>query len=114
LESPGYVSAIVIYRYGSCAIRLYNHRVAKESLCFDCAVSRTVEPGAMLDLARVIDDLRRRKELIERAILQLEELRDQAGADIPKQRRGRKSMDPAERLLVSSRMKSYWEKRRKQ
>jgi vacuolar-type H+-ATPase subunit H len=68
----------------------------------------------MLDLARVIDDLRKRKELIERAILQLEELRDQVVPDAAKSRRGRKSMDPAERLAVSSRMKSYWEKRRKQ
>jgi hypothetical protein len=68
----------------------------------------------MLDLARVIDDLRKRKELIERAILQLEELRDQVVPDAAKSRRGRKSMDPAERLAVSSRMKSYWENRRKQ
>jgi hypothetical protein len=68
----------------------------------------------MLDLERVIDDLRRRKELLERAILQLEELRDQPAGDVSKSRRGRKSMDPAERLMVSSRMKSYWEKRRKQ
>jgi hypothetical protein len=63
----------------------------------------------MIDLVKVLEQLRSRKELVERAIAQLEEL----ARDHPRSRRGRKSMGEAERLEVSSRMKSYWESRRK-
>jgi hypothetical protein len=68
----------------------------------------------MVDLEKVLQELRSRKALIERAIAQMEELLCGADGDAPQSRRGRKSMGEAERLQVSARMKSYWESRRKQ
>jgi hypothetical protein len=67
----------------------------------------------MVDLEKVLQELRSRKELIERAIAQMEGLLYEADGDAPHSRRGRKSMGEAERLQVSARMKSYWETRRK-
>jgi len=67
-----------------------------------------------MDLDKAIRHLRNRKELVDRAIAQLEELLNRAGVDRPQRRRGRKFMDDAERLQVSLRMRSYWENRRKQ
>lgn len=71
-------------------------------------------PRPMVNLEKVIQELRSRKELIERAIAQMEELLPRSHGDAPRSRRGRKSMGEAERLRVSARMRSYWETRRKQ
>jgi len=70
-----------------------------------------------MDLYETIQQLKREKEKIERAIAQLEELQaslDSAGVHPPLyQRRGRKWMGPEERRQVSERMKKYWETRRR-
>jgi hypothetical protein len=60
-----------------------------------------------MDLTNIIEDLRREKERLDRAIASIEQL--QADGDIPvRSRRGRKSMSPEERRQVSARMKKYW------
>jgi hypothetical protein len=70
-----------------------------------------------MDLYKAIQDLYAEKEKLERVIASLEELQRSAGSVpiLPKgvQRRGRKSMDAAERQEVSERMKRYWAGRRK-
>jgi hypothetical protein len=71
-------------------------------------------PQPMIYLEKALEQLRSRKELVDHAIAQLEGLLHGAGAEGPQSRRGRKSMGEAERRQVSSRMKSYWESRRKQ
>jgi hypothetical protein len=68
----------------------------------------------MVDLEQVLQDLRNRKALIEHAIAQMEDLLLREDGNTPPKRRGRKFMDEQERLEVSSRMKAYWESRRKQ
>jgi hypothetical protein len=68
----------------------------------------------MINLDKAIQQLRDRKEMVDRAINQLEELMKMPATDVGRSRRGRKSMDEAERLQVSARMKTYWENRRKQ
>jgi hypothetical protein len=68
----------------------------------------------MVDVEKALEQLRSRKALVDDAIAQFEGLLHGAGADGPQNRRGRKSMGEAERRQVSSRMKSYWESRRKQ
>jgi hypothetical protein len=70
----------------------------------------------MVDLEKVLRDLRTRKALIEHAIAEMEDLlfRDGSNGARTQKRRGRKSMNEQERLQVSSRMKAYWENRRKQ
>jgi hypothetical protein len=69
-----------------------------------------------MDLYKAIQELYAEKEKLERVIASLEELQRTAGdlPVIPKntQRRGRKSMSPAEREEVSERMKRYWASRR--
>jgi hypothetical protein len=70
-----------------------------------------------MDLYKAIRDLYAEKERLERVIASLEELQ-RSGSELPapttgKKRRGRKSMDPAERQQVSERMKRYWAGRRK-
>ena len=69
-----------------------------------------------MDLYKAIQDLYAEKEKLERVIASLEELQRTAGAlpELPKpaRRRGRKSMDPAERQEVSERMRKYWASRR--
>jgi hypothetical protein len=71
-----------------------------------------------MDLYKAIQDLYAEKEKLERVIASLEELQRNAGSVpvLPKgmQRRGRKSMNAAERQEVSERMKRYWAGRRKQ
>jgi hypothetical protein len=60
-----------------------------------------------MDLNPIIEDLRREKEILDRAIASVEEL--QADGDVPvRKRRGRKSMSPEERREVSERMKKSW------
>ena len=70
-----------------------------------------------MDLYKAIQDLYAEKEKLERVIASLEELQRTAGSvpELPKgvQRRGRKSMNAAERQEVSERMKRYWASRRK-
>ena len=66
----------------------------------------------MTDLEKVIQQLRKRKEAIERTIVELEELLALEAGKVRRNGRGRKSMGEAERQQVSSRMKAYWEKRR--
>ena len=70
-----------------------------------------------MDLYKAIQQLYEEKERLERVIASLEELQRTAGfvPTLPNglKRRGRKSMDAAERLEVSERMKKYWESRRK-
>jgi len=72
-----------------------------------------IERSLDMDLTKAIEDLRRDKEKLERAIAFLEELR--AAGEIPlRKRRGRKFMSLAERQEVSARMVRYWKDRRKQ
>ncbi|MBZ5728577.1 MAG: hypothetical protein LAP87_26795 [Acidobacteriia bacterium] len=71
-----------------------------------------------MDLYKAIQDLYAEKEKLERVIVSLEELQRTAGA-VPVlsrggKRRGRKSMNAAERQEVSERMKKYWASRRKE
>ncbi len=69
-----------------------------------------------MDLYKAIQELYEEKERLERVIASLEELQRTGSAPAepakPHGRRGRKSMDPAERKVVSERMRKYWEKRR--
>jgi len=69
-----------------------------------------------MDLYKAIQDLYAEKEKLERVIASLEELQRTAGTlpAVPKpaRRRGRKSMDSAERQEVSERMRKYWANRR--
>jgi hypothetical protein len=73
-----------------------------------------------MDLRATIRELYEEKQRIEEAIASLEELLGAKGRpgkhaleEPPRKgRRGRKEMSPEERLVVSSRMKQYWAKRR--
>ena len=69
-----------------------------------------------MDLQKAIQELYAEKEKLERVIASLEELQRTAGSvpDLPEpaKRRGRKSMNPAERQEVSDRMRKYWASRR--
>ena len=69
-----------------------------------------------MDLHKAIQDLYAEKEKLERVIASLEELQRTAGAlpvlPKPVKRRGRKSMNAAERQEVSERMRKYWASRR--
>ncbi len=69
-----------------------------------------------MDLHKVIQDLYAEKEKLERVIASLEELQRNPGSfpalPKPAKRRGRKSMNPAERQDVSERMRKYWAGRR--
>jgi hypothetical protein len=69
-----------------------------------------------MDLDKAIQDLYAEKEKLERVIASLEELQRTAGSlpvlPNPAKRRGRKSMNAAERQEVSERMSKYWASRR--
>lgn len=70
-----------------------------------------------MDLYRTIRELYEEKKRIEQAIASLEQLLASKGTTdvnrtVTKKRRGRKSMGPEERRLVSERMKKYWAQRR--
>ncbi|MCL6506876.1 MAG: hypothetical protein K6T59_07610 [Bryobacteraceae bacterium] len=70
-----------------------------------------------MDLYRAIRELYEEKRRIEEAIASLEQLlasKSAAGVfdSLLKKRRGRKSMGPEERRMVSERMKKYWAQRR--
>ena len=64
-----------------------------------------------MDLSDALQKLYAEKESLMRAITALESL--QNGAQAPRSRRGRKSMNPEERQEVSLRMKKYRASRRK-
>jgi len=69
-----------------------------------------------MDLAKALQELYAEREKLDRAITSLEELQRTGSLPNPTgsgKRRGRKSMDPAERVEVSERMKKYWASRRK-
>ncbi len=71
-----------------------------------------------MDLYKAIRDLYAEKKRLEEAIASLEELLEAKAAtenlnlDGLRKRRGRKSMGPEERRIVSERMKKYWASRR--
>ena len=66
-----------------------------------------------MDLIKIIGELSREKEKLDRAIAALENVQSSAtGAAPQKKRRGRKSMSPEERREVAERMKKYWAGRR--
>ncbi|PWT97287.1 MAG: hypothetical protein C5B51_31645 [Terriglobia bacterium] len=67
----------------------------------------------MIDIDKLIQELNAEIEKIRRTITCLEGLRS-APRPPAANRRGRKSMDAAERQLVSERMKKYWAGRRRQ
>jgi hypothetical protein len=69
-----------------------------------------------MDLNKIIEELQKEKEQLEKVIQAVENLqrRFQGGPSSFKGgRRGRKAMSEKERQEVSARMKSYWEKRRR-
>jgi len=71
-----------------------------------------------MDLYKAIRDLYAEKKRLEEAISSLEELLETKAAteninlEGLRRRRGRKSMGPEERRVVSERMKKYWASRR--
>ena len=68
-----------------------------------------------MDLLSYVHELQIRKEMIERAIVELSQLQVGSGpSGTPGERRGRKSMGLEERREVSERMKRYWANRRRQ
>ena len=66
-----------------------------------------------MDLSKIIGELLRDKEKLERVIASLEGLQAlKVDENLPlRKRRGRKSMSPEERREVSTRMKKYWANR---
>lgn len=67
-----------------------------------------------MDLNKYIRELLRERDRLDEAITTLERLIEEHPALASTRRRGRKSMNPAERREVSKRMRTYWEKRRKE
>jgi len=70
-----------------------------------------------MDLAKIIKELTEDKQKLEAAIAMLEDLDRTAVQvpDLPKpKRKGRKSMPPEERQVVSERMKRYWARYREE
>ncbi len=65
-----------------------------------------------MDLYKTIAELYEEKRRVESAIEHLEQLQSSARPIIPPKKRGRKGMTPAERQVVSERMRMYWSGRR--
>ena len=69
-----------------------------------------------MDLWKVLDQLHRERNKLDRIIRQLESLKrsDEHGkhGHTAPSRRGRRNMPDAERRAVSERMKAWWEQRR--
>jgi adenylate kinase family enzyme len=66
-----------------------------------------------MDFSRTIEQLRREKEKLERAIALLEELQTAVPeTDREKPRMGRRFIGEDERREISERMKKYWAERR--
>jgi len=72
--------------------------------------------GELMDLIRIIQELRQERDKLDAIINSLEQLKgpDSMRPQFAPGRRGRRSMDAAGRLEVSRRMKKYWENRRSQ
>lgn len=68
-----------------------------------------------MDLEKAIRDLLAERDRISGIITQLELMQKHQGATPPRnqKQRGRKSMSDEERILVSNRMRQYWESRRR-
>jgi hypothetical protein len=68
-----------------------------------------------MDLEKAIRDLLAERDRINGIITQLELMQKHQGTAPPRnqKQRGRKSMSDAERVIVSNRMRQYWESRRK-
>ena len=67
-----------------------------------------------MDIHLILKDLRDQKQNIETVIALLQELEGLGDPAVLSPRRGRKSMNAAERQSVSARIKRYWETRRAQ
>jgi hypothetical protein len=70
-----------------------------------------------VDLSKTLQELYAEKERLEQSIALLEEFQrsrsgGEAAAAPARKRRGRKTMGPEERRLVSMRMRAYWAGRR--
>jgi hypothetical protein len=68
-----------------------------------------------MDLLKAIRELQEEKQRLDEVIRSLEEfLQTNTSQERPaaQRRRGRKSMNPEERLKVSERMKNYWASKR--
>jgi hypothetical protein len=65
-----------------------------------------------MDLNKAIRDLHEELDKLNQVIASLEQFQSTGTMPEPP-RRGRKSMNENERLIVSERMKNYWEGRRK-
>jgi len=65
-----------------------------------------------MDLQKAIRDLYEEKERLDGVIASLEQYLRTNGAGVEKRKRGRKSMGPEERQVVSARMRDYWAARR--
>ena len=66
-----------------------------------------------MDLYKAIRELYQEKVRLDQVITSLEQLaKTGIPEDEPPKKRGRKSMNAAERRAVSERMKKYWEARR--
>jgi hypothetical protein len=68
-----------------------------------------------MDLEKAIRDLLAERDRINGIITQLELMQKHQGTTPPRnqKQRGRKSMSDEERIIVSNRMRQYWESRRK-
>jgi hypothetical protein len=94
-------------------------RIEPRDLLGNCKLGRfgrIWEIKRNMDLLKVIVELRRERERLDRVIASIEGLQETTGAATNGAarigRRGRKSMGAAERQQVSARMKKYWEGRR--
>ena len=67
---------------------------------------------ACMDLHKAIRELHEELERLNQVIAAMEQFESTGTMPVPT-RRGRKSMDEKERLVVSERMKKYWASRRK-
>ena len=68
-----------------------------------------------MDLEKAIRDLLAERNRISDIIAQLEQMQQHQASAQPRRpkQRGRKSMSEEERAVVSSRMRQYWESRRR-
>jgi hypothetical protein len=67
-----------------------------------------------MDLHKIIDELNKERQRLERIITTLEELNGKEAVVPVVKRRGRKFMAPDDRKAVSLRMKRYWAAKKQQ
>ena len=67
-----------------------------------------------MDDRRILRELYAQRDNLDRVIKQLESLESGSSVDGGPKRRGRKSMGPEERKIVSERIRKYWEARRRE